>query len=150
MEHLIIDWDENPHTLHSSEIQTHFNCGSPLLFVATGFRYSWTFVGCLGVWFMAIDGAYLRNCPNFHLSRFLLLLCQKVSIVHDLALSFSLFMHSFCSSFCWECLKIFPAWLLTCPYDNCSVFGGQLVLRLPSGVVWLKICFGAVPQLLLT
>jgi hypothetical protein len=35
----------------------------------------------LGVWFMAVDGSYLRNCPDIHLSRFLLLLCQEVSIV---------------------------------------------------------------------
>nr|AFK39864.1 unknown [Medicago truncatula] len=26
---------------------------------------------------MAVDGSYFRNCPDIHLSRFLLLLCQE-------------------------------------------------------------------------
>jgi len=59
-----------------------------ILFLAPGVGYPWTFVGCLGVWFMAVDGSYLRNCPDIHLSRFLLLLCQEVSIVPSLFLLF--------------------------------------------------------------
>ncbi|CAL5212480.1 unnamed protein product [Lathyrus oleraceus] len=33
-----------------------------------------TFVGCLSGMLMAVNGYYLRNCQNLHLSRFLLLL----------------------------------------------------------------------------
>lgn len=48
--------------------------------LSTGFRYSWTLAGCPGLWIMAFYGSYLRNCPDFHLGRLLLLLCQKVRL----------------------------------------------------------------------
>jgi len=78
-------------------------------------------VACsIGLWIVAINGSDLRNCSNFHLGRFLLLLRQKVRI------SPSLQQFSYLALCIY--LKSFNIFLY-------SVFGGQLVLRLPSGVV---------------
>jgi hypothetical protein len=75
---LIFGWNKFFHqNINWLELQ------SPLksCFFWTGFRYSGTLVGGLGVWIMAFYGSYLRNRPDFHLSRFLLLLCQKVNFI---------------------------------------------------------------------
>lgn len=47
---------------------------------------------------MAVNGSHLRNCPDFYLSRFLLLLRQKVSWVHYIGLFPVL-------QFCWCYLR---------------------------------------------
>lgn len=44
----------------------------------TGIRYSRTLACSLGLRVMAFYGSYFRNCSDFHISRLLLLLCQKV------------------------------------------------------------------------
>ena len=94
---------------------------------------------------LAINGSYLGNCPDLHLSRFLLLLCQKVGLVSNIVFFFLSHVIHFTVWRVSQDLSSMTLVQLSSWYlflFNCSVFGGQLVLRLPSGVVWLKICFG--------
>ena len=46
-----------------------------------GFGYPRPFVDCSGLWFVALNGASLRNCSDIHPCRFLLLLCEEVNSV---------------------------------------------------------------------
>lgn len=46
----------------------------------TGCGHAGTVACSIGLWIVAINGSDLRNCSNFHLGRFLLLLRQKVRI----------------------------------------------------------------------
>lgn len=86
--------------------------------IVTGFGQSRTFASCSWLWFMAFYGFVFRNSSNFYPRRLLLLLHSEVSFCHFLFI-WSQQTNSFSSHF-----------ILIC-----SVFGGQLVLRLPSGVV---------------
>lgn len=69
---------------------------------------------------MAVYGPFLRNCPDFHSCRFLLLLCEEVGD-EQIILAMLLDLPG---------LKTY--FFLPCCY---SIMGGQLILRLPSGVV---------------
>lgn len=93
-------------------------CISFLVFLV-GPGHSWTIVDSFRVWFVATNGSSCRDRSNFHSRWFLLLLCEEVAKI------LSMNMH------------IYGRKYKTCSHSSsCSVVGGQLVLRLPSGVVW--------------
>lgn len=126
-----------------------------------GSWYRGTFVNSFRPWIMAFVGSPLRTRPNFYSGRFLLLLCQEVG--YKLFISLKWFLHVWLSFK----VTIFIFWFqkhsslskkyllylkLSQTYDIsksnnkdhhffssslCSLLGGHLVLRLPSGVVWL-------------
>lgn len=59
-----------------------------------GFGYSRTPTDSSRLWIVAFYGTTLRNCPDFHSCRFLLLLCQKVGIrflLHNIPSLFTCF-----------------------------------------------------------
>lgn len=88
---------------------------------SSGNRYSRTTTDCFGLWIVAFNGTCIRNCPNLHPGRFLLLLRQEVDDKFSERASYhNMLLSTFWLSFFFLC---------------CSLVGGQLVLRLPSGVV---------------
>jgi hypothetical protein len=98
------------------------SCSKQPLIGFVGFGYSWPSVDCFGLWSVAFDGASFRNRSDFHPCRFLLLLCEEVRKVYMFFFSTMV-------------IKAFEHCLTGGFLADYSVFGGQLVLRLPSGVV---------------
>ena len=108
--------------LHWLVITTNafLNFKGMIIFFCAGIGYSWPLADYFGLWFVAFYGSPLWNCPDFHSCRFLLLLRQKVNNMLLFCKIPALYFYN------EHTLKV---------SSGCSLVGGQLVLRLPSGVV---------------
>ena len=111
-----------------------------------GFGYTRPFVDCSGLWFVAFNGASLRNCSDIHPCRFLLLLCEEVNSVSLLSLVGRSFGHRLISD-CRCTVWLVGNWCYGFPQGWCKKCSRIQNLVLHRLICTLNNSYALVPNL---